>query len=388
MADELTIDDSVPDTPEVPDEFDIPVSRADRDRAAGKGEKEVPADKPIDKTDDGTAPTPKEEPPADPNAPSPDLIQRLTSTGLRPIPGETAAAAQDRLFNHLVAKSSANYREVQKEKERARSLEAHITTLSQQLDPIIREHYQRQKEQQTAELAATMPDKYAQPQEYAIWLQEENLRYNIQRDDEQRRQQDQWAEQQRSAMATAQLEQLDGTAFQLVAEAIEQDEEIGQAYDIQSQMMADNFRLHFPDADDAQLHELVALTQQLEYRKWISQNKHPAEVLRAQYRRWQQSMQRAGGAGAGRQNQPEAPAEEGTQPVIAQPSPTATRMQQESEAARRRGPVTAPAPTRPAGQGGQLPDPDDFEDEDEYLEAVLRGSFTEEQRIGKHRKFR
>lgn len=386
MADELVIDDSVPDTPEVPDEFDIPVGRADRDRAAGKGEpaadpKEA-ADKPVD---DKAAPVAPKEEPVDPNAPSPELLQRLTSTGLRPIPGETATAAQDRLFNHLVAKSSANYREVQKEKERSRALEAHMATLSQQLEPIVREHYQRQKEQQTAELAAAMPDKYAQPQEYAIWLQEENLRYNIQRDDEQKRQQEQWAEQQRSALATAQLEQLDGTAFNLVYEAIEQDEEIARAYDIQSQLMRDNFSLHFPDAEEAQLAELVALTQQLEYRKWLSQNRHPAEVLREQYRKWRRY------AGV----KDEAPNEEigAAATVVAapqvstpQPSPTATRMQQEAEAARRRGPVSAPVPTRPVGNT-ELPEVGDM-DEDEYLEAVLRGQFTEEQRIGKHRKFR
>jgi hypothetical protein len=117
------------------------------------------------------APAPASAPPSPFGALPPALARRMSEAELRPIAGETADQAQDRLYDHLTRRTKAHYaRQRQLEETHAQE----IRGLRESLDPIIREHYRRQTEAQTAALAAQMPEKGTP--EYAEWLLEENLR--------------------------------------------------------------------------------------------------------------------------------------------------------------------------------------------------------------------
>ncbi len=325
----------------------------------------------------------------------PALARRMSEAELRPIAGETADQAQDRLYDHLTRRTKAHYaRQRQLEETHAQE----IRGLRESLDPIIREHYRRQTEAQTAALAAQMPEKGTP--EYAEWLLEENLR--AQYEERERLETERQAAEQQALEAAHQekIREVDDWAYERVQEGLglipgaQADPEFTTAYDVFTRMALHSARAYFPEASDDQLAEFVNLSQTIDFRKFASMGNDPREVLKGRLRELNRLLpsgsvngngngQPATGASATPASVP--PAVPPTPATT--PSPTAQRMMTESAASAARAPVAVPVASRAGGMGTPFPDIDGLE-EDDYVLAALNNLVPEDQRIAKHRKER
>lgn len=354
----------------------------------------------------GATTTTAAAPPDTPTTPASDLpkplLDALASEQLRLIPGETAEQGWTRLTTHLAAKGGRFYREMHEQQrrfnEQQAQWQAQVGEFRTALEPIIREYHQRAHAAQTEQLAAQIPDRETDPAAYAAWISEQVLIRDMERD----RLAAENAEQARTAQAqaeqTAQIARVDSYGWSLLEEALGTpeapgDPEVAQAYDVLTAMAMDSARLAYPNATEDQIAEFVGTSQQLEVRNWIANGYDPREVLRSKLRQWQAFAGQAPQQPvAGQQMQaqqpvlPQQPVQQPHQPLTT--SPTLARAQQDAAAAAQRSPLSTPALTRPAGQSGAVLDPGQIEDEDEYVEAVLNGLFTMEQRVAPHRRFR
>jgi hypothetical protein len=320
----------------------------------------------------------------------------MSEAELRPIAGETADQAQDRLYDHLTRRTKAHYaRQRQLEETHAQE----IRGLRESLDPIIREHYRRQTEAQTAALAAQMPEKGTP--EYAEWLLEENLRAQYE-ERERLEVERQTAEQQaQEAAHQEQVRAVDDWAYERVQEGLglipgaQADPEFATAYDVFTRMALHSARAYFPEASDDQLAEFVNLSQTIDFRKFASMGNDPREVLKGRLRELNRLLP-AGAQTASNGNGQAGTVAVAVTPVSAPavppmpattPSPTAQRMMNESAASAARAPVAVPVATRAGGMGTPFPDIDGLE-EDDYVMAALNNLVPEDQRIAKHRKER
>jgi hypothetical protein len=232
----------------------------------------------------------------------------------------------------------------------------------------------QQVAQQREQLAASIPDKEVDPDGYRLWLNEEMLRRDLQRE---QRELAQSQEAQRLAAEEQQLSALidvDGQALGALEEALT-DDETRQAYAFATQMAYRGLQARYPTATHAQLAQGVELMHQLEVRGAWNAGIHPADLFKSTWASARALLGVTNGNGNGDNGHAQA-AQALQQPAAAPPqrqpapSPTAQRMAAQSQqAAARR--VVSPPPT-----GASLPPAGDAVDmskwsEDEVMDFVL-----------------
>lgn len=328
-----------------------------------------------------------------------DLAEALRRERLPSVPGETVTAAYSRLATHLQGRNRQLYTSI-KDGERARKAE--IKELRDSLEPMIREYYQRQHRAALEDAAAQIPDKETDPEGYKLWVNEEVLR----RLDAAERGAEQQAltaeEQEAERQVQERLSAIDNSGYSKVAEGLglvqgrEPDPDFSHAYNVYSEAAVLAARSYWPDANDDQIQQFVALSQQLDIRRAEINGVDIRDVMKGRLNHLIDSLVRTGlvtraqakaavaatGAnGNGQQPEPKAPAAAREKSVV-------ERMRTDAANANRRGPSAVPATTRASAGAGQLPDPGDLE-EDDYVEAALANLLgSEEQRVGKHRRDR
>jgi hypothetical protein len=342
-------------------------------------------------TPTGDIPETQQEGPAFP----PDLAEALRRERLPTVQGETPEAAYIRLSTHLQARNRKLYTDLKEGERQSRQQQAE---LRQMLEPMLRDYYQRQRHAQIEEQAAQIPPKDSP--EYQVWLLEESLR----RDDERRQQEEQaaltWQEQQALTQQQQRLAAVDGAGFQKVAEGLglvqgaEPDPEFQHAYNIFSEGAMIAARDYFPDATDEQLQEFVALSQQLDIRRAEQGGVDYRDLLKRRLNAQIDGLvrlglvQRAAGNGSVGNGQVTTPATSSGNGNAVQPT-VAQRVQNQAAAAAKRGPSAVPSSTRPTQLPGQMPDPNKFDSDEDFVEAALSGILgNEEQRTSMHRKQR
>lgn len=342
---------------------------------------------------------------SDPELPS-DIRDALIHDGLPIIAGESELEASRRLSKHLIGKSSNYRRDTAEAKQAAREAAARVQELQANLRPLLMEHYNRTQQAQLEEQVAQIPPRDSP--EYAVWLQEEMLRRDTaRRQEEIRRGQQQQVEQANSEIQ-AQRAAIDASGYQKVAEGLglapgsQQDPEFALAYEVLSNMAVDAAQSYYPNANEDEINEFIAVSQQLDIRQaevagrdirdvWkgrvsnfvrmLESRGHVTRVGNGQ----QQTKAPANGSGNGNGNRnpngtfkPQAPAQT-----------TAQRMQADAQAAQRRGPTAVPSSARPTQLAGSLPDPSAFESDEDYADAVMAGLLgNEEQRVAPNRRNR
>jgi hypothetical protein len=371
------------DETEVPvDDFDLPLSSSEGESA--------PSSEPAG----GTAPTGDPgDPAAAPASPPPNpLAEQLRAEGLREVAGETAEQTYQRLARHLKGKGDRFYAEMQSAKAEQAAHARGLAELRQVIEPLAREHFARQKAEQTAALAAEIPDKVADPMGYQIWLQEQILI----RDEEARQAEAVRAQQEReqaeSAATFAELQQIDGAGFDALAFGLGKapgstpDPELVRDYGILTNIAYKAVAAKWPNSTEEERLEFLENAQQLDVRDWVLAGVDPRQGVKDRVRELREMLGVAAVPANG--NGHGAAAAPASVPAAAAPpktvSPTATQMQAEAAAAARRAPVTASVTARPApATSGPFPDASSFEDSDEYVEAVLDGLLGSElQRVG------
>lgn len=324
----------------------------------------------------------------------PSVVDALRSENLKLIDGETMEAAWERYNSHMRRKNDRFYRDFKEARENERRVLSELQATRESLRPILEDYYNRQREQQTAQLAATIPDKETDPIGYSIWLNEQILARDRQREEqavtdrltaEQREQQQQAADYNK---------QLDEVAYEAVAAAlgevpgVEADQSFVQAYDTMSKVSMAAARDYFPTASDEELAEFVGLSQQLDYRRWVQLGQDPREVIKRRYESWSSLFGRPAAGQAAQDSIQQQPTPAMQSRPVAVPS-IVTRQAAAAAGAARREPLTTPAVGRPAQAGTALPNPDDFTSSEDYVEAALDGLLgSDEDRVAKVRKFR
>lgn len=366
------------------DDFDLPLSDSNVNGPGADSGTAAPAT-----TAAGTEPpAPSQEP--DFGGLPRDLYQAMREENLRVVQGETPEQAYARMNLHLGRKYGNYRKDLAKERDRHTN---EIAALRESLRPILAEAYNRQRQEQLELQAAQIPEKGTP--EYQEWLLEEGLRR-----DEARRQEEwdraQAAERSQAEQAAlGQLRELDASGYDKVAQGLglvqgaEPDPVFRQAYELFSDMAFDAAQQYFPDGAPEQIHQFVALSQQVDVRRAEQNGVDIRDVMKERLDRMVDGLVRQGivqrvtaGSGAPAAGVP-APA-----PVAPAPS-TAQRVAQSAQAAQRRGPVAVPGSARPTNLPGQMPDMNAFEDAEDYVEAVLAGLLPGElERAAPHRKQR
>lgn len=379
MADELPISNESPGSADGGVEFDPLDHQSDTDESTQSPDAQT-------STDEAAGPTLPQE-----------LSDALRRERLPAVANETPEAAYARLTFHLTRKSEEYGRKMAKARdEHTRQLE----DLRVGLEPMLRDYYQRQRYAQLEEQAAQIPPKDSP--EYQVWLAEEVLR----RDDERRQQEEQAAltrQQQQEEMAIRQqVAAIDQAGYAKVAEGlglvqgVEPDIEFSQAYDLFSNYALIAARDIFPGSPDESIEAFIALSQQQDIRRAeeagidfrdVMKRRLNAQIDKLEELGLVQRVPRSGGQGNGNRNQqPQA------QQSQQQPSTQRTVSQQVkagAAAAAKRGPSAVPSSNRPTQLSGQIPDPNKFDSDDDYVEAALAGLLGgEEQRTGMHRRNR
>lgn len=327
-----------------------------------------------------------------------DLVKDLAREGLATIPGETEAAAARRLSSHLFGKSTAYYNDIRRLRQAEETHVRRFNELRTGLEPMLRDYHQRQRMAQVEEQAAQIPDKETDPTGYQIWLQEETIR----RDDERRQQEWQQAQDAQRNQADAefqdQLAAIDNSGYTKVAEGLglaqgsQPDPEFAHAYEVYSESAMAAAKSYFPDASDGQLQEFIGLSQQLDIRRAEMNGVDIREVMKGRLNGLVESLVRRGLVTRAQAGQGQGQGQGGQQTPANKPAASAQtvaqRVQGNASAAARRAPSAVPTTTRPSPLPGQLPDASALE-EDDFVEAALAGLLgNEEQRAAPHRKSR
>lgn len=286
-----------------------------------------------------------------------DVVDALNEARLPVVPGEGREGALQRLYTHERGKSGRFYADFREVRDNARAANARVEQLQQLLSPMLTSYRDSQLAQQREAMAARIPDREVDPEGYKLFINEELLRRDLERE-QREAQQAQLAQQQaQEEQQLASLIDVDDQALTALEESLQSDPELQQAYRFNAQMAYNNLQARYPTATHEQLAQGVELMHQLEVRGAWNAGIHPADLFKASYdnaRALLGALNANGGNGNGnghvQQPAAPAPAAPAPQPVA---SPTAQRMAQQSQqAAARR--VVSPPPTGasppPAGE--------------------------------------
>lgn len=338
--------------------FDSEDTLLDKGAEAPKPEGEVEA-KPEEEA-------PKEE--AKPSAPDPDILAQLKDAGLRPVKGESREQSLTRINDHYRGRARSHYSELTEIKEQNKQIHA-------MLEPWLRAQYQAAQAQQQESYLSQVPDKDTDPQGYAIWLAEENLRRQNAREqtDEQLRQQEmQRLEQERilreDEERVSKLVETDEEILDEFEADLDADPEARSAYDWLTQNMINSVKRRFPDATEEQQIEFVRLAQLIDMRYYKQNGIKTSDAIKATAKEAVESAKTLLGIQI-------APPQ--TPPTIVPPkapgSPVANQVQKESAQARARAVVSPSASTlSPTGEPLDI----SHMTEDQFVELGLNGGIN------------
>lgn len=368
------------------DDFDVPDLPLSSSETPSKPATPEPTTTPA--TFSGGEPAgPTPEQPAPPSTPATPLTEFLRAERLPEIPGETPEQTQLRLNAHWQGKSARFYKEMQDNQRRIDTLAAQhaeeLRMIREAITPMAKEFYNRARAAETAAAAAEVPDRDSP--EYQIWLSEQILLRDEQRREDEAAAAERAREEAEQQQVQQYYERLEGVGYDALAAGI-QDPAFAADYQTLTRLAYQDVVDRWPNADPEDHLTFLEIAQRLDIRDWVERGIDPREGIRARVQRLRASFAAAAPAPT--------PAPAAAQPAQQsqaqpQPSPTATRIAQEAQDAARRAPVTAAMPSRPAPHMGSLPDPSNYESDDDYVEAVLAGVLPpEEQRVAAHRKER
>lgn len=378
---------------EVGDDFDIPdspqVSAADG--TAGPPTGDAAGSGPTD-TGAPQAPATAAAPATD-AGPWPDYLSRaFRDEKLGHIPGETPAAAQERLTSHLRGKN----REFRTQTQATQQELAQIRQAVQLWEPMLRDYYHRQRAAAQEEQLAQIPDPVEDPTGYQTYLLEENLRVAEERRLSEAQSIEEAQRIQAEQARAAELRAVDEQGYGMIAQGLglnggEADPEFVVAYDTLSKLGLQSAADYFPDASPQQIQEFVGLSQLLDVRRMTAAGLDIREVMKGRVNGLIDSLVQLGVVTRAQAKAAMAMADVAasgngqTRPAV----PTAqSRVAADAVAAARRSPLAVPSGGRPAGAPGELPDASAM-DEDDFVEAALSGMLgSAEQRIEKHRRQR
>lgn len=366
------------------DDFDVPAPSSD-------GGSSTPSTPPAPTTtpaafSGGEPATPTPEQPAAPSTPATPLTEFLRAERLPEIPGETPEQTQLRLNAHWQGKSARFYREMQENQRRIDTLAAQhaeeLRMIREAITPMAKEFYNRARAAETAAAAAEVPDRDSP--EYLVWLNEQILLRDEQRREDEIASAERAREEAEQREVQQYYERIEGAGYDALAAGI-QDPAFAADYQTLTRLAYQDVVDRWPNADPEDHLTFLEIAQRLDIRDWVERGIDPREGIRARVQRLRASF----AAAAPAPTPAPAAAQPAQPPAAPQPSPTATRIAQEAQDAARRAPVTAAMPSRPAPHMGSLPDPSNYESDDDYVEAVLAGVLPpEEQRVAAHRKER
>lgn len=337
---------------------------------------------------------------------SQELVQTIRKEGLELIPGETPTDAYARLNFHLTKKNAEYGKKMAKERNEHAAAVAQVREM---FTPMLRDFYNRQRQEQVELQAAQIPERGTP--EYQTWLLEESIRReDTRRDEEWRRMEQQRVDEANSEVAQ-QLQAIDAQGYAKVSQALgdpryggQADPEFVAAYDVFSGHAVAAAQAYFPDAEPEKIHEFVALSQQLDIRRAEMNGVDFRDVLKNRFRSMIDALEQRGLVVRSGRNvagpTPTAPVaapngraqnqgQQSLQRVQPAPPTTAQRVTADAQAAQRRGPAAVPSSGRPSQLPGQLPDPGQFESDEDYIEAALDGILgSESQRTAMHQKQR
>lgn len=326
----------------------------------------------------------------------PELAETLRRENLAIVPGETAIQAYARLNHHFMRRSARHYKELTETK---RQNEASLHELRNELRPMLMDHARRHRQAQIEEAAAQIPPKDSP--EYQVWLQEETLR----RLDEKEQQEETRAEQAQRQAAERQraeaLAEIDNRGLTKIVQGLgldgsAPDPDFVQAYDYLGDSGFAAFREMYPNATDEEVQEAVGLSQRIDARIAEANGIDVRELYKRRMNRMIDGLVAkglvtrsgaAGGNGSGSKSQSTV----AQQPAKIQQAQqtTAQRVTADAQAAARRAPAAVPSTTRASAAAGSLPDVDQFDNDEDFVEAALAGLLgNEEQRVAGHRRAR
>jgi hypothetical protein len=374
------------------DDFDLPLSSSESGPAPSSSGEPSSGQPASASPSAEPAAAPASTPPAQPSP----LADTLRREGLREIPGETADQTYARLTRHLEGKSSRFYADLKA------SQQAHAEELRQireYITPLAREHFNRVKAEKEAAAAAEIPDR--DDPYYPTWLQEQTLLKLEERE---------VTAEEQAKIAAAQAEEqkvqeyyryVDDTGYAALAHGLGQmpgsnpDPELVEAYTTLTNIGYESVLAQFPGATQDQVLEFIENAQHIDIRNWVEQGVDPREQIKERYRAMKARFVPSNGNGShAAAALPEAPAvpdaatsSHPAKPATPTPSPVAARIAEEAARSARLAPVTAGAPSRPSPAPSAPLDASAFEDEDDFVDAVLAGMVgTEQDRVAKYRK--
>lgn len=261
-------------------------------------------------------------------------------------PGESYDAAQNRLWREQRGRAA-------RESHEARQVREELQQLRQGLEPMLRQFYREQVAVETQQRAALIPDREAQPAEYAAWVAEQVWLQNQQKD-------------QREAAERAEAERLqqqlnvDGAWAGELQNILGQEGEPREAFNALVRMGVEAARMDFPDASDEQILELVEGANVLTMRQWLAQGLTVEQGLRQRYGLIRQFM---GG--------------EPAQQPVARPRGSQTAQRLERDGARARATQALSGPSTQGRAGGMPGQGVDWSkvSEDDFVNAAIAGKF-------------
>lgn len=300
-----------------------------------------------------------------------DVEKMLSDARLRPVPNETREQALLRLNSHFSGRASSHYRELGETRREAQQAVAQVAQLTAVLSPFLAQWREAEMMRQREAQMAQIPDKEQDPVGYGIWLQEQNLRIQAQREQDAIRQQQAFQQQQAALAQAHQALDVDESALNELETAVQSDPEVATAYQFMTQASIRQAQRLFPEASEDEILEFVQLAQQRDMRTHAQLGMSIAEAVKTGYRDALElaGMHPAQAQAAADQAMPSTPSAS-AQGQRRTGSPTAARLERESAAGRARAVVSSAPPVGGAPMGDGL-DVRNM-DEDAMLDFALK----------------
>lgn len=374
-----------PEAPEAPDSFEsLDGSLVEKTKPTPRPRRSKPVAEPG-----------AEEPPSQPAEAKPEgQAQPQLRRGQRP--GESEPDYWDRMAREQTARAIRAEETASIAREQGMQAAQEIQRLNSMLEPLLRREWERARLEEERQRMAAIPDREAQPEQYAAYQAEEAVRLiqeeRALRDQERLAWQQQQEEMRQAQERQAQLGGLDGSWGQEI-QALAADPEADRAYQAFLYSSVNSLRNTYPDASDEQIQELAWGSNVILNRELKHSGIPLADYYRSQLNMMRQTLQlyETGFGAAGQPPAAPAMTVAGTpKPIVKPGSPTAARVAAEAQRARAAQAVSAGgSPGRAGGMPGESLNPALFETDDDYVTAALAGEFDTNrfiQTLGRARK--
>lgn len=380
-----------PEAPEAPDSFEsLDGSLVEKTKPTPRPRRSKPVAEPG-----------AEEPPAQPVQPAEAKPEGQAQPQLRrgQRPGESEPDYWDRMAREQTARAIRAEETASIAREQGMQAAAEIQRLNSMLEPLLRREWERARLEEERQRMAAIPDREAQPEQYAAYQAEEAVRLiqeeRALREQERLSWQQQQEEMRQAQERQAQLGGLDGSWGQEI-QALANDPEGDRAYQAFLYSSVNSLRNTYPNATDEEIQELAWGSNVILNRELKHSGIPLADYYKSQVNMMRQTLQLYENGFGGAQPPAPPPAPRSTtvagtpQPTVKPGSPTAAKVAAEAQRARAAQAVSAGgSPGRAGGMPGESLNPALFETDDDYVTAALAGEFDTNrfiQTLGRARK--